>query len=75
MARKIEVGAIGVAGLLLVGHSLLSNPEETKKSASDGVDIVATVAEDLKDRSLDAAGGEGTTATSVVFVPAPVAGG
>ena len=73
--RKIEVGLVGAAALMLVGKVLLDNPDDTKKAAKDTIEIVADTGEAVKDEGLEAVTDVPQGGDPAVVTPAPVAGG
>lgn len=76
MARKMEVGVVGVGLLMIGGYVLLNNPEDTKKAAKDAVEIVAETGDAVKTETLDAVNSTGQgDAAGTSIVPAQVAGG
>jgi hypothetical protein len=76
MARKIEVGFLGVAALMIVGKLVLDDPEAAKQASKDAVEIVAETGNAVKDETLDAVNTTGTGgAPATSIVPAQVAGG
>lgn len=74
MARKMEVGIIGAAALMLVGKILLDHPDDTKKAATDAIEVVADTGEAVKNQSLEAVTNGTAPAAQASVTPAPVAG-
>lgn len=76
MARKMEVGMIGVGLLMIVGKLVLDDPEAAKQTTKDAVEIIAETGNAVKDETVGAVSGMPTSdGTAPSIVPAQVAGG